>query len=149
MSVSVTCPSCGTESFFDELTRDAEAFCRSCDYPLFWTQASRSSSGDDMTQAYGLRRLPGAGGREAIATIACPQCSEPNALARRICIRCGADLRPPPRLPEPILEPEPEPIPEPEPEPIPEPESRLIWPLVVGLSSSAILVLIILILLAH
>ncbi len=147
--VVVTCPSCGTESYFEEVNRDAEAFCRNCDYPLFWTQAARSSEELDLSQSFGLRRLPGTSGRQAIVNIRCPRCQEPNKLSRMICIRCGADLRPPAPIPEPVPVPEPEPEPEPLPEPEPEPEPRLLWPLVVGITGSVILLVIIIVLLAH
>lgn len=153
MSLDVSCPNCGTQSYFDELTRDAEAFCRKCDYPLFWAQASRGVSDEDLTQSFGLRRLPGAGGREAIATIACPQCAERNALARRICIRCGADLHPVPkvRAPEPelVVEPDPEPEPEPEPEEPEEPQERVVIPLIIGAVGTMLLLIVGIVILAH
>ena len=76
----------------------------------------------------GLRRLPGAAGRVAIATIDCWACREPNLLAAVVCVRCGADLSGPPPPPEP------EPLP---PAPVvveappPPPPKPSIWPWVV------------------
>jgi hypothetical protein len=127
--ISVTCPSCGTVSYFDQLRRDAQEFCRRCDYPLFWVRSGDavlppSDEGGDA----GLRRLPGAGGRQAVASLGCPQCNEPNLYTAVLCIRCGADLRPAPPPPPPVApvveEPPP---PAPEPEPIPP-----IWPYYVA-----------------
>lgn len=109
MSAETTCPACGTVSHFDELSRDASAFCRSCDYPLFWSRSAQLAAvgaGDGTT---GLRRLPGTAGRQSVATLECPSCTEPNAITATVCIRCGADMHPAPAVaaPEPAPEPEP------------------------------------------
>ena len=108
MSVETTCPACGTVSHFDELSRDASAFCRSCDYPLFWSRSAQLvavGAGDGT----GLRRLPGTAGRQAVATRECPSCTEPNAITAAVCIRCGADMHPAPVAALPAPEPDPEP----------------------------------------
>jgi hypothetical protein len=145
MSTRVVCPNCEAVSYFDELGRDAGAFCRECDYPLFWTSGTRGTVEDDLDQGHGVRRLPGVAGREASAWVACPRCQERNQMQRRVCVRCGADLHPVPVVvvpePAPVPEPEPEPEPEPVPEPEPEPEPRLWWP--VALLASGVVVLVI------
>lgn len=143
-AVEITCPSCGTVSHFKELTRDAAAFCRTCDYPLFWVRPPRLE-GEDAGGEEGLRRLPGTVGRVSLATLDCPVCTEPNLVSATLCIRCGADLHPAPPtvvLPPP---PEPQPLPEPEPEPVP-PAKRLLWPwiLLAVLAVAAIITLVVL-----
>jgi hypothetical protein len=137
----ITCPSCGTVSHYEQLRRDAEEFCRICDYPLFWARSTEfgnglASEGSGET----LRRLPGTAGRAVGASIDCPACTEPNPFANSICIRCGAELRPAPPEPEVVLPPPPPP---PEPEPEPEPV-RNWWPIIIGV---AVLVGIVLLLL--
>lgn len=118
-TTEITCPGCGTISHFDQLRRSADEFCRRCDYPLFWVRSSDEpipvGEGGDV----GLRRLPGAGGHQAVATLGCPHCNEPNLHTAKVCIRCGGDMRPaPPPEPVPVVVP---PLPEPEPEPLPPP----------------------------
>ena len=44
VTIDITCPTCGTLSYFDELTRDAHSFCRVCDYPLFWVRSTKFSA---------------------------------------------------------------------------------------------------------
>jgi hypothetical protein len=127
VTVELTCPSCGTVSYFDELGRDAHAFCRVCDYPLFWVRANVAAPVTDSDADTGLRRLPGTAGRVATASITCPVCTEPNPLAAAICIRCGADLRPPPPPPPPPPVPVYVPPRPPPPPPPPEPEPRTVW----------------------
>lgn len=139
-TMEITCPSCGTVSHFGDLARDAGAFCRVCDYPLFWARPARTEGDPGASAAEGLRRLPGTAGRVTLSTIDCPECTEPNLLAASICIRCGADLRPaPPTVQEPVILPEPEPEPEAAP-------ARKIWPwiLVAALAIAAIVTLIVL-----
>lgn len=139
-AVDITCPGCGTISHFDQVRRSAEEFCRRCDYPLFWVRQSDGplEAGDDE---FGLRRLPGAGGRQVVASIGCPQCNEPNLHSATLCIRCGADLHPPAMPP-------PAPVlvvhePEPEPEPIVEPEVGSVWPITLAMIGGPILVALI------
>jgi hypothetical protein len=141
--LDITCPSCGTVSYFEELGRDAAAFCRSCDFPLFWARATRLAA-EDTSGDVGLRRLPGTAGRVAIATIDCPSCEEPNPINNRICIRCGDDLRPPPP-PPPAPPPRVEPVVH-RPPPPPPPPKRVWWPwiLLIALAIAAIVVLIVL-----
>lgn len=143
-TTEIACPSCGTVSHFADLGRDASAFCRVCDYPLFWARPTRSVSGDADDGESGLRRLPGTAGRVALATIDCPVCTEPNPVSATICIRCGSDLRPaPPTVVVPVAPPPVIPEPEPVPEPVP---ARVIWPWIVLalLAVAAIVTLIIL-----
>jgi hypothetical protein len=107
----VVCPTCNTVSHFDELERDAEGFCSTCDYPLFWadrTAFATSTRGHNENERVGLRRLPGTEGWAVPQWISCPVCSEPNLLTEKFCIRCGADLHPQP-LP-PVYVPEPAPV---------------------------------------
>ena len=126
-TTGITCPSCGTVSYLEELNRDSTAFCRKCDFPLFWTRATRLAGDPDPAGDTGVRRLPGTAGRIAIATFDCPVCTEPNPVNASICIRCGSLLHPPP--PEPIPEPPPPPVVyEPPPPPPPPPPKRVIWP---------------------
>lgn len=142
MAIEITCPTCGTESYFEELGREAGAFCRVCDYPLFWASSARLGAGDASVGDAGLRRLPGTAGRVAVAMLPCPVCTEPNPVTGAICIRCGADLHPAP--PTVVLEPPPPP---PEPEPLPPPPAkRRIWPwvLLAVLAVLAIAVLVVL-----
>jgi hypothetical protein len=125
-TVDITCPTCGTVSYFEELNRDATAFCRVCDYPLFWARNTRlaDDSADDADT--GLRRLPGTAGRVAIATLDCPVCTEPNPVTGVVCIRCGSLLHPPPAAPAP--EPPPTQPVYYVPPPPPPPPKRVIWP---------------------
>lgn len=122
-TTEVTCPSCGTVSHYEELTRDGAMFCRTCDYPLFWARAPRQEGGVADVADGGLRRLPGTGGRVTLATIACPVCTEPNSASANICIRCGADLHAKPAPPVVLLPP----APLTEPVPVPAGRSLLWW----------------------
>jgi hypothetical protein len=114
----LTCPGCGSEVESDPRSKSSEAFCPKCDYPLFW---ARSAEGNEIidsdTADTTLRRLPGAGGRQAIASAECPTCAELNLIDAQVCIRCGGPM---------VLQATPEPEPEVElqldPEPEPEPE---------------------------
>ena len=139
----ITCPGCGTISHFEQMRREAEEFCRVCDYPLFWARSSGIGNGHvEEVTGESLRRLPGTAGRAAGASIDCPACTEPNPIANTICIRCGSDLRPPP--PEPVVELPPPPEPEPEPEP--EPARRNWWPVVIIVAVVAVILLLALVL---
>jgi hypothetical protein len=136
----ITCPGCGTISHFEQLRREADEFCRVCDYPLFWARSTEFGNGH-LEEATGesLRRLPGTAGRAAGASIDCPECTEPNPITNTICIRCGAELRPAP--PEPVVELPPPPPPEPEPEPEP---VRNWWPIIIGVAAVIVVVLLLL-----
>jgi hypothetical protein len=129
MATDVVCPTCNTVSHFDELERDAEGFCSTCDYPLFWANrtvfATATTAGNERV---GLRRLPGTEGWAVPERIGCPVCNEPNLLTQNFCVRCGADLRPQ-ALP-PVYAPEPLP-PDLAPAPVPAPKRDWL-PFLVG-----------------
>jgi hypothetical protein len=136
LTIDVICPTCAAISYFDELNRDASAFCRVCDYPLFWAGAGvRGEAGNDVDADAGLRRLPGTVGRKEVATISCPACAEPNPVSGKVCIRCGAELRPRP-VPVPVVTPPPPPPPPEPPPPEPAPP-RVVWPWVVAALAAA------------
>lgn len=147
MTTTITCPSCGTAAALDGLNRTAEEFCRKCDYPLFWAPVPATlaaMNGDEATAETTLRRLPGANGRRAVASVPCPSCSELNAPTSLVCHRCGGPMV----LVEPEPEPEPEPEEELEPEPemieIPEERSNLWWWVALGIGLVLVTVLVIL-----
>jgi len=144
VSTKITCPTCGTVSYLEELSREADAFCRVCDYPLFWSRGERVVGGGEGGSV-GLRRLPGTAGRVDVATIDCPACDEPNPFARTICIRCGSELRPAPPPPPP---PPPPPLlpPLPEPEPVLEEHRSWLW-LYVLLGIAAVIAIVLLVVL--
>ncbi len=125
MSVTITCPECGTITTFDQIQRDSTEFCQRCDYPLFWARpdgpALVSTSDIDVSR----RRLPGTGGRLVVGSRPCPECGEQNPLNGVYCIRCSALLDPLP-VPEPPPPPAPLPPPPPPPEPV-----RNWWPWIV------------------
>jgi hypothetical protein len=139
-SEPVTCPECGTAAHVVFNHRDARDFCRTCDYPLFWTPSvvQRDRSGADES----LRRLPGTLGRATIASLPCPHCAEPNALSAQVCVRCGAPMHP-----EPATAPAPVPV-YVAPPPAPEPEPERGWPwwawLLLALGIAAALTVLIL-----
>ncbi|MGE3621621.1 MAG: hypothetical protein AB7L84_14280, partial [Acidimicrobiia bacterium] len=143
-TVDVTCPGCGTVSRFDRMGRTAEAFCRHCDYPLFWAR-SAAAAFDSEPAGQGLRRLPGTAGRQAELAVECRVCREPNRASAVVCIRCGAEMNPAPApAPEPVVVAPPPPAPVPVPEPEPEPTRW--WPWVVALAVLALVVLLALLL---
>jgi hypothetical protein len=142
----IVCPGCGNTTVVEHMGRDANEFCRVCDYPLFWARSSATTAADTGDGGAGLRRLPGTGGRVLVAGFPCPSCTEPNLVTATVCIRCGSDLHPEPEPPPPpptVFIPEPEP----EPEPPPPPPARSWWPiiiatlLIVGLALLALLLL--------
>jgi hypothetical protein len=143
MTIDITCPTCGTESFFEEVGRDAAAFCRVCDYPLFWVNTVKLGVQSGELGDTGLRRLPGTAGRIAVAMLACPNCTEPNPVTASICIRCGADLHPVPPVVVVPLPPPPAPPPPP-----PPPPKRVIWPWIVLGVLAVIAVVLLIVLLA-
>ncbi|MEP6562559.1 MAG: hypothetical protein ABJD68_15975, partial [Nakamurella sp.] len=105
----------------DMARRQADDFCKRCDFPLFWARGTVIAPDGEESGA-SLRRLPGTVGRAATAALICPHCSEPNSPAALICIRCALSLRP-----VEIPEPEPVQIAAPEPEPEPEPVRGFDW----------------------
>lgn len=112
----ITCPECGAQQSVNLNRRDAEDFCVRCDFPLFWTvsriERDRNTAADDS-----LRRLPGTGGSNRLASASCPHCSELNTVMAETCQRCGSPMRviapPPPPAPEPYMPPPPLPAPAP------------------------------------
>lgn len=136
----VTCPECGQMATVDMARRQAEDFCRNCDYPLFWANSTViAPSGEDTGAS--LRRLPGTVGRAATASLLCPHCGEPNSPVAEICIRCALSLHP-------VEIPEPEPVlfvpePEPEPEPPPEPTFEWWWVALIGICIVILVIMII------
>jgi hypothetical protein len=137
----LTCPECGTAAHVTLNRREATDFCRVCDYPLFWTPSKilrdPSDRGDES-----LRRLPGTVGRATLAALACPFCSEPNALTAQTCVRCGRPLHPveAPPPPQVYLPPPPAPV-------EPEPESKVAWWVwaLLAFGAAALITLIVLI----
>src|SRR4051812_15545266 len=122
----VTCPECGQVATVDMARRQADDFCTSCDFPLFWARGQvMPSVGEDSGAS--LRRLPGTVGRAATAALICPHCAEPNPPAGEICIRCSLSLHP-----VEIAEPEPV-IFVPLPPPPPMPDRTFDWWWVVAL----------------
>lgn len=141
-STKVDCPQCGTQGSVDFARRDASDFCRTCDYPLFWSRDRVIPPAGESAGDGGLRRLPGTVGHASLAALACPECNEPNQPSAVNCVRCGADMHPVVVIPEPEPEPEPEPLPEIEPEPTPSWWHRW-WPIVLA-GAVAVIVLVVL-----
>jgi hypothetical protein len=100
-SESIACPECGTTAVVTLNRRDSVDFCRTCDYPLFWTPSKVLRDRTNTEES--LRRLPGTEGRATIASLPCPHCAEPNSLSAQICVRCGQPMHP-------VAAPEPEPV---------------------------------------
>jgi predicted RNA-binding Zn-ribbon protein involved in translation (DUF1610 family) len=119
LTVDVTCPSCGRMARIDAARRDAADFCATCDFPLFWAVERVPLPGGQAVGDSGLRRLPGTVGRAALASLACPVCTEPNAPSAVHCVRCGNELRPRPVV---VAAPAPPP-----PVVVQEPEPRRVW----------------------
>ncbi|MEO9137803.1 MAG: hypothetical protein ABI345_01925 [Jatrophihabitans sp.] len=103
---TLTCPECGTVASVTLNRRDATDFCRSCDYPMFWTPARVYTDNLARAAQEALRRLPGTVGRATVASRACPHCAEPNALSAQLCVRCGLSMYPvqAPPPPPPVVE---------------------------------------------
>lgn len=112
----VTCPECGTVATIAVNRREAEDFCRRCDFPLFWTPAAIVMDTSSGPSSDALRRLPGTAGRVTVGRLACPHCAEMNPVTETHCLRCQGDLHPPlpPAPTAPVALPPP-PAPEPEP----------------------------------
>ncbi|HTW09800.1 MAG TPA: hypothetical protein VME46_20015 [Acidimicrobiales bacterium] len=95
MPVDVTCPTCNTITHLDNLERTSTSFCGTCDYPLFWANATTlAGSAAGGPDGMGLRRYPGTEGWAIFEKIDCPVCNERNLVTQFYCIRCGADLHP-------------------------------------------------------
>lgn len=138
----ITCPECGTTAQVTLNRRESMDFCRTCDYPLFWTPAKVVRDGSD-TASESLRRLPGQAGKATVASLPCPFCYEPNALSAQTCLRCGrpmhpvAEVAPPPPVyvaPEPVVAPP----------PAPQKVAWWVWAL-LALGAAAVIVLVVLI----
>lgn len=114
----VVCPECGTTATITVNRREAEDFCRRCDFPLFWTPAAIVLDGSSSAASDALRRLPGVGGRVTVGKLDCPHCAESNPVTNTHCIRCQGDLHPPvpPAPVAPVALPPAPVVPEPEPE---------------------------------
>ena len=97
MPTDVVCPTCNTVSHLDDVERDADGFCSTCDYPLFWANRTAfAAPATGKNERVGLRRLPGTEGWAVLRAISCPVCSEPNLVTQKFCVRCGAELHPQP-----------------------------------------------------
>lgn len=117
----VVCPECGTTATITVNRREAEDFCRRCDFPLFWTPAAIVLDTSSGPSSDALRRLPGTAGRVTVGKLDCPHCRESNPVTESHCLRCQGDLHPviapPPAAPV-ALPPPPAPEPAPEPDPV-------------------------------
>ena len=131
VAIEVMCPTCNTVGHFDEVERDADCFCQTCDYPLFWARPRHTGPGAvpaaspaELPEG-GRRRLPGTEGWAISEQLVCPRCFEPNLTTEGFCVRCGADLHP--RPPAPVYLPPP-PVPRPVPvQPVLVPSQRRHW----------------------
>lgn len=138
---TVTCPECGTVAHVTLNRRESLDFCRTCDFPLFWTPTKvvRGASGSTEES---LRRLPGQAGRATIASLPCPFCYEPNALSAQTCIRCNRPMHPveEPPPPAPVYVPPPAPV-------VVETPKKVAWWVwaLLGLGAAALIVLVVLI----
>jgi ssDNA-binding Zn-finger/Zn-ribbon topoisomerase 1 len=110
---SITCPECGTVAQVQLTRRESGDFCAKCDFPLFWTP-STIQLGEGATDGATLRRLPGTGGKQTVASTACPHCREANPITNSTCFRCGQPmaLAPAPPPPAPVYVAPPPPMPE-------------------------------------
>lgn len=131
----VVCPECGTVATITVNRREAEDFCRRCDFPLFWTPAAIVLDTSTGPNSDALRRLPGTAGRVTVGKLACPHCAEVNPVTSTHCLRCQGDLHPvvPPAPAAPVALPPP-PAPEPEPEP-----ARTPWWVWAGIALTVLL----------
>ncbi len=110
---SITCPECGTVSNVQLTRRESGDFCAKCDFPLFWTPAT-IQLGEGATDGATLRRLPGTGGKQTVASTPCPHCREANSITANTCVRCHLPMvvaAPPPPAPVYVAPPPPMPAP--------------------------------------
>lgn len=121
-TTTLVCPACSTVATVTLSRRDAHDFCPNpkCDYPLFWARREDAVGGPDGDVEGARRRSPGTAGAERLVSVPCPACAELNVPGEAWCLRCGADMTPPPP-PLPVPVPLPEPVAEPEPVREPEP----------------------------
>ena len=101
----IVCPECGLVTSLTAIRRNADEFCKHCDYPLFSAPTALPLVAGATASDATLRRLPGAGGRMMIGTLVCPACGELNPMSEVWCIRCSSPLHPVPE--EPLPEPPP------------------------------------------
>lgn len=138
---TVTCPECGTIAQVTLNRRESLDFCRTCDFPLFWTPTKVVRDPSDSTDE-SLRRLPGQAGRATVASLACPFCYEPNALSAQTCIRCHRPMHPveQPPPPAPVYVAPPAPV-------VVETPKKVAWWVwaLLALGAAALVVLIVLI----
>jgi hypothetical protein len=139
---TITCPECGTVARVTVNRRDAVDFCRTCDFPLFWTPAAIVREQAGRTAEESLRRLPGQRGRAAVASLPCPHCAELNSVAAETCIRCGLPMHPV-APPPPVAYVPPPPAPAPPP-PAEDKVSWWVWALLI-LGAAVLITLIVLI----
>ncbi len=141
----VTCPECGTTATATLNRREARDFCRTCDFPLFWTPTAvlRDPAGRAVDDS--LRRLPGTVGRATVASQPCPHCAEPNALSAQLCVRCGRSMHieAPPPIPRPVyVAPPPPPVYE-------EPKKRIAWWVWALLATGIVAAVVLIVLVAN
>lgn len=137
----ITCPECGTTAQVTLNRRESLDFCRTCDYPLFWTPSKVLRDPSD-TSDQSLRRLPGQAGRATVASLPCPFCYEPNALSAQNCLRCGRPMHPveEPPPPAPVYIAPPAPV-------VVAPQQKVAWWVwaLLALGAAAVIVLVVLI----
>ena len=133
----VTCPECGTVAVVALTRRESEDFCRTCDFPLFWTP-SKIVLDAGTTAGDSLRRLPGTSGRVTVGSIECPTCAEGNVVTAEVCLRCGGPMVLPPAPVVVAAPPPPPPAPEPAPERTP------LWVWILGGSTLLLLLALVL-----
>jgi hypothetical protein len=91
------CPGCGKPWHGPLPERaSANAFCPSCDYPMFLKPRIVAVDRDPEREP-AKRRSPGVNGRDLVGQMSCPRCGESNRPDEDgHCVRCGDPLVPPP-----------------------------------------------------
>jgi hypothetical protein len=137
----VSCPECGTKSTVTLNRRQADDFCRNCDFPLFWTPSVVVLDRGGLSEA-SLRRMPGTEGLARTASVPCPHCSEPNTVTAQVCVRCGLSMHvaAPPPPPEPVYVAPPPPPPD---APPPKKTPWWVW-LLLGVFCAAVITVVVL-----
>jgi hypothetical protein len=94
---TTSCPGCGKPWFGPLPDRaSANAFCQTCDYPMFLKPRVVVVDADPAREP-AKRRSPGVNGRDLVGQMACPRCGESNRPDEDgFCLRCGDPLVPPP-----------------------------------------------------
>lgn len=109
-TTTLLCPGCSKPRTVTLSRREAQDFCPDpeCDYPLFWARREDAAGGVDGDVDGSRRRSPGTSGADRLVSVPCPACAELNVPGEEWCLRCGADMSPPPPpLPVPVRQPEP------------------------------------------